>query len=137
MRKTLLALAALVPAMLFSVPAWAESKVLGAWDTAIEVGGGQQVFLATLTFTEGADGYALDFKDADPGAAALKPQIISLDVTDDGFTFRRTLDMSAMGGEVVEITYTGQVAGDELTGDVTSVFGPATMRATRLPTEGQ
>ncbi|MGD2133152.1 MAG: hypothetical protein PVI23_10195 [Maricaulaceae bacterium] len=129
MKKITLVAAA---AALIGAPALAQSQVLGAWDTTIEAAGGV-VYEATLTFSETEDGYALDFDDADPEADAIVSEVKDLEVTGNAFSFTRTLELSAFGGDDVDVYYEGEVENDALTASASSLYGPADLFATRIP----
>ena len=124
------ALAAVVSLM--AMPALAaDSPVLGTWATAVDVQG--QKVTAELTVAEAGDGYTVTIKDGPfPGAPADAPAMPSAisDVAVDGakLTFKRKL--TTPQGEM-NLTYTANVAGDTLTGEVGSDFGPIAMTGTR------
>ncbi|MEZ6030160.1 MAG: hypothetical protein R3C46_10465 [Hyphomonadaceae bacterium] len=131
-RKTLMGVVAATLAIV-AMPAIAQPApaAIGAWDTTIEAGGGV-VFEATITFRKTGDDYAVDFLDDDPAAHDLKQKIYDVKLTGAKFSFRRTIDFSTLGGEVLEVLYEGEVDGDHLTGSATSAYGPSLMTATRL-----
>ena len=126
--------AAFAALAIVAMPATAQTApdALGAWDTTIEAGGGI-VYEATVTFREAGDGYAVDFVDDDPAAQALEQKTYDVKLAGATFSFRRTIDFSTLGGEVLEVLYEGQIDGDELTGSATSTYGLADMTAKRLP----
>ena len=122
--KKLLAAAAI--AAIAGAPALAESSVLGAWDTSVDAGG--QVFEATVTFSETDGAYAVDWVDQGAAGFEIASEISDLEVTDDSFSFVRTLDFQ---GQAFVITYSGMVDGDALTGTASSDMGEAPMTGSR------
>lgn len=119
-------------ASLLSAPALAaDSPVVGTWATAVDVQG--QKIEAELTVAQEGDGYTVAIKDGPmPGAPADAPPLPSAisDVAVDGskLTFKRKL--TTPQGEM-NLTYTANVDGDALTGEVNSDFGPIAMTGTR------
>ena len=119
-------------ASLLSAPALAaDSPVVGTWATAVDVQG--QKIEAELTVAQEGDGYTVAIKDGPmPGAPADAPPMPSTisDVVVDGpkLTFKRKL--TTPQGEM-NLTYTANVDGDALTGEVNSDFGPIAMTGTR------
>ena len=132
MFKTVRFAALAAAASLICAPALAaDSPVLGTWATAVDVQG--QKVTAELTVAEAGDGYTVTIKDGPfPGAPADAPAMPSTisDVAVDGakLTFKRKL--TTPQGEM-NLTYTANVAGDTLTGEVGSDFGPIAMTGTR------
>jgi len=124
--------ATLAAASLMAAPALAaDSPVLGTWATAVDVQG--QKIEAELTVAQAGDGYTVAIKDGPmPGAPADAPPMPSTisDVVVDGakLTFKRKL--TTPQGEM-NLTYTANVEGDSLTGEVGSDFGPIAMTGTR------
>ena len=124
------ALAAAVSLM--AAPALAaDSPVLGTWATAVDVQG--QKVTAELTVAQSGDAYTVAIKDGPfPGAPADAPAMPSTisDVTVDGakLTFKRKL--TTPQGEM-NLTYTANVDGNALTGEIGSDFGPIAMTGTR------
>ena len=130
-RKT--AFAVLVAgATLAAAPALGQaSAVLGTWNTAVDVQG--QKIEATMTFAAAGDGHSVEIKDGPmPGAPADAPAMESKisDVVIDGakFAFKREL---ATPQGTMNLSYSGTVDGDTLTGEVGSDFGPIAITGTR------
>lgn len=119
-------------ASLMAMPALAQSSpVVGTWATAVDVQG--MKIEAEMTISQAPNGYAVAIKDGPmPGAPADAPPMESTisDVVVDGskFTFKRALT-TPQGP--MNLTYTGTVDGDKLTGEVGSDFGPIAMTGTR------
>ncbi|MBT2134984.1 hypothetical protein KK137_11625 [Croceibacterium sp. LX-88] len=132
MFKTIRFAAIAATASLIAVPALAQSSpVLGTWATAVDVQG--QKIEAEMTFSQAGGAYAVAIKDGPmPGAPADAPPMESKisDVVVDGskFTFKRALT-TPQGA--MNLTYTGTVEGDKLTGEVGSDFGPIAITGTR------
>jgi hypothetical protein len=96
------------------------SPVIGAWDTTLQTPGG--VFSATMTFAEAEGGYTVEIDDVPyPGYEPVENGIGDIVVEGDSFSFKRT--MNSPEGPF-DISYTGAVDGDSLTGEATSVYGP-------------
>ena len=129
-RKVSLAFA--VGASLIAAPALAAgSPVVGTWATAVDVQG--MKIEAELTVAEADSGYSVAIKDGPmPGAPADAPPMESTisDVVVDGskLTFKRALN-TPQGA--MNLTYTLNVDGDALTGEVGSDFGPIAIAGTR------
>jgi hypothetical protein len=119
-------------ASLMAAPALAaDSPVVGTWATAVDVQG--QKIEAELTVAQEGDAYTVAIKDGPmPGAPADAPPMPSTisDVAVEGskLTFKRKL--TTPQGEM-NLTYTANVSGDTLTGEVGSDFGPIAMTGTR------
>jgi hypothetical protein len=119
-------------ASLTTAPALAaDSPVVGNWDTAVDVQG--QKVTAEWTVAQAGDAYTVTIKDGPfPGAPADAPAMPSTisDVVVDGakLTFKRKL--TTPQGEM-NLTYTANVSGDALTGEVGSDFGPIPLTGTR------
>ena len=121
-------------ASLLSAPALAaDSPVVGTWATAVDVQG--QKIEAELTVAQEGDGYTVAIKDGPmPGAPADAPPLpsaisdVAVDVDGSKLTFKRKL--TTPQGEM-NLTYTANVDGDALTGEVNSDFGPIAMTGTR------
>jgi hypothetical protein len=132
MLKTLRLAALAAAASLVSTAALAaDSPVVGTWATAVDVQG--QKIEAELTVAQQGDAYTVAIKDGPmPGAPADAPPMPSTisDVVVDGpkLTFKRKL--TTPQGEM-NLTYTANVDGDALTGEVNSDFGPIAMTGTR------
>ncbi|MBO9518416.1 MAG: hypothetical protein J7493_10140 [Porphyrobacter sp.] len=132
MFKTLRFAAVAATATLLAAPALAQSSpVVGTWATAIDVQG--QKIEAELTFSQASGGYAVAIKDGPmPGAPADAPPMESKisDLVVDGskFTFKRALN-TPQGA--MNLTYTGTVDGNNLTGEIGSDFGPIALTGTR------
>jgi len=109
--KPMLALALLLAA----APAFAaDSPFLGKWTASAVTPGGE--VSETLEVTKTADGYAVTAKlvAPAPGQPEAGP---GTDIVLDGdkFSYKRSVDI---GGNKVDITYTGVVSGDTFTGNV-------------------
>lgn len=132
MLKTVRFAALAAAASLMAAPALAaDSPVVGTWDTAIDVQG--QKVTAELTVAQAGDAYTVAIKDGPfPGAPADAPPMPSAisDVVVDGakLTFKRKL--TTPQGEM-NLTYTANVSGDALTGEIGSDFGPVPLTGTR------
>ena len=117
---------------LMAAPALAQSSpVVGTWATAIDVQGSKIESTMTVASADGA--YSIDIKDGPmPGAPADAPPMESTisDVAVDGskLTFKRALT-TPQGP--MNLTYTATVAGDNLTGEIASDFGPIALTGTR------
>ncbi len=124
--------AAAAAATFIAAPAMAQSSpVVGAWATAVDVQG--MKIEAEMTFSQTGSGYDVAIKDAPmPGAPADAPAMESKisDLVVDGskFTFKRALT-TPQGP--MNLTYTGTVDGDKLTGEIGSDFGPIALTGTR------
>ena len=132
MLKSVRFAALVAAASLMTAPALAaDSPVVGTWDTAIDMQG--QKVTAEWTVAQAGDAYTVTIKDGPfPGAPADAPAMPSAisDVAVDGakLTFKRKL--TTPQGEM-NLTYTANVSGDVLTGEVNSEFGPIAMTGTR------
>lgn len=129
LRKT--TLAALVGASMLATPALAASPVDGTWATAIDVQGSK--IEAEITFAEAAGGHSVAIKDGPmPGAPADAPPMQSeiSDVKVDGSAFSFSRKLTTPQGPM-NLTYTGTVDGDALTGQINSDFGPIALTGTR------
>jgi|SRR5690606_6065896 len=118
-------------ASLVAVPAFAQSSPVGTWATAVDVQGSKLESELTISQADGA--YAVAIKDGPmPGAPADAPAMSSTfsDVVVDGskFSFKRALT-TPQGA--MNLTYSGTVDGNNLTGEVTSDFGPIALTGTR------
>jgi len=132
MLKTVRFAAFAVAASLLAAPALAaDSPVVGTWDTAVDVQG--QKVAAEWTVAQAGDAYTVTIKDGPfPGAPADAPPMPSAisDVAVDGakLTFKRKL--TTPQGEM-NLTYTANVNGDAMTGEIGSDFGPIALTGTR------
>ena len=132
MLKTIRFAALAAAASLLAAPALAaDSPVVGTWDTAVDVQG--QKVTAEWTVAQAGDGYTVTIKDGPfPGAPADAPPMPSAvsDVAVDGakLTFKRKL--TTPQGEM-NLTYTANVSGDAMTGEIGSDFGPIALTGTR------
>ena len=119
-------------ASLIAVPSLAaNSPVVGVWNTEAVTDFG--TFKATMTIAEAEGAYTIDIKDVPLEGAPPSPPSPPGAVTDvvvDGtmFSFKRKL--TTPQGEM-NLTYTANVSGDTLTGEVNSDFGPIAMTGTR------
>jgi hypothetical protein len=138
MRSIATALAIAASAMVLSSPAIAQaSPVIGSWATVAATPMGD--FKATMTFAKTNDGYTVDIKDVPmagsgaPPPGAAPPENKTSDVVVDGntFSFKRSL-VTPQGP--LDLTYTGKVDGDTLTGEANSSFGPVPISGKRTPT---
>jgi len=132
MLKTVRFAAFAAAASLLAAPAVAaDSPVVGSWDTAVDVQG--QKVTAEWTVAQAGDAYTMTIKDGPfPGAPADAPPMPSAvsEVVVDGakLTFKRKL--TTPQGEM-NLTYTANVSGDALTGEIGSDFGPVALTGTR------
>jgi hypothetical protein len=132
MLKTIRFAALAAAASLMAAPALAaDSPVVGTWDTAVDVQG--QKVTAEWTVAQAGGAYTVTIKDGPfPGAPADAPPMPSAisDVVVDGakLTFKRKL--TTPQGEI-NLTYTANVDGDAMTGEVGSDFGPIALTGTR------
>jgi hypothetical protein len=121
---------AFVLAALAGAPALAQSAV-GDWAISVETPNG--TFESVMMISNTGDAYAVEFDDPPPpGTPADAPPMESTvsDVVVDGssFSFKRVLT-TPQGP--FELTYTGTVDGDSLTGSATSAFGDVPITGTR------
>ncbi len=120
-------------ASLMAAPAIAaDSPVVGVWNTEAVTDFG--TFKATMTVTEAADGYTIDFQDIPPEGAPAGPPgpagTIS-DVVVDGANFSFKRQLTTPGGDMT-LSYTGSVEGDKLSAQVdTGQFGTIPVTGTR------
>ena len=126
-----ISLAFAVGAALVAAPAMAAGSPVGTWDTAVDVQG--MKITAELTVAQAAGGYTVAIKDGPmPGAPADAPPMESKvsDVAVDGskLTFKRAV-VTPQGA--MNLTYTLNVDGDALSGEVGSDFGPIPITGTR------
>ena len=133
MFKTIRFAAVAAAATLLAAPALAQSSpALGNWDTEAVTDFG--TFKATLTIAESGGGYSVQMADVPQtgpdGQPAPVPASTISDVVVDGakLTFKRKL--TTPQGEM-NLTYTANVSGDALTGEVGSDFGPIPLTGTR------
>ena len=130
-RTTLLA-ALVAGATVLAAPAYAQSSpVLGAWTTKVDVGG--TIVESTWTFAQSGSAYTIDIKDGPfPGAPADAPPMQSVisDLVVDGGTFSFKRVLTTPQGPF-NLSYTGSVDGNTLTGTVNSDFGPIPITGTR------
>ena len=117
---------------LMTAPALAQSSpVVGTWATAVDVQGSK--IESTMTVAAANGGYTVDIKDGPmPGAPADAPPMASTisDIAVDGakLTFKRALT-TPQGA--MNLTYTATAAGNTLTGEIVSDFGPIALTGTR------
>lgn len=114
---------------LVSAPAMAQdSAVVGTWNTAIEIPGGQTIESA-WTFAEGGDGYTLEMEDGSEGPGAdMESTTSDIIIEGDSFSFKQavTTPQGAM-----EISISGTVEGDALTAEANTDFGAMPITGTR------
>ena len=134
MFKTIRFAALVAGASLMAAPALAQSSpVVGKWATESVTDFG--TFRAVMTVAQEGGAYTVAIQDIAPeggagaGGGGAMPSTIS-DVVVDGakFSFKRKL--TTPQGEM-NLTYTANVSGDTLTGEVNSDFGPIAMTGTR------
>ena len=119
-------------AVVMAAPAVAQdSPVLGEWTTKVDVGG--TIVESTWTFAQSGGAYTIDIKDGPfPGAPADAPpmQSVITDVVVNGaqFSFKRALT-TPQGP--LNLSYSGAIDGNNLTGTVNSDFGPIAVTGTR------
>jgi hypothetical protein len=103
------------------------SPVLGVWETSLQTQGG--VFTATMTFAEADGGYTVEIDDEPyPGYEPVENGIGDIVVEGNSFSFKRTMN-SPQGP--FDISYSGTVEGDALTGEASSVYGPMPISGAR------
>ena len=118
-----IAASALAAALLASGTAFAESSLEGTWETVVQTP--QGAMQATMTVAETEEGYAVTIEETPP----LGPSEIS-DVVIEGDTFSFTRALSMAQGPM-NLAYSGEVDGNELTGTVNSDFGPIPLSGAR------
>lgn len=110
-------------------PAFAQSSpVVGDWAVVVETPQGN--FETTMMVEEEAGAYSVSFDDP-PNPNFPPPEsdeITNVVVEGGSFSFTRTLS-SPQGP--FELSYSGMVDGDSLTGEANSAFGPVPITATR------
>mgnify|MGYP000462919371 CR=1 FL=1 len=131
--------AALAAAAFISAPALAaDSPVVGTWATVADTQMGK--FEATMTVAETDGGYSVDIVDAPmppppgaPGGPESAPPPMESEISDvvvDGSSFSFKRKLTTPQGPM-ELTYTGTVDGDALTGEANSDFGAIPITGTR------
>ncbi|MGD2134016.1 MAG: hypothetical protein PVI23_14575 [Maricaulaceae bacterium] len=122
--KKLLATAAAVA--FAGAPAFG-SDVLGSWETTVDTP--DAVYEATVTITEADGGYAIEWTDTGAAAMDLPSEFSNVEIGDNSFSFLRSIDFQ---GTAFEVTYSGTVEGDTLTGTAASAMGEAPMTGSRV-----
>lgn len=123
--------AALAAAALLASPALAqESPVVGNWKTVVATDMGN--FEAMMTIAESDAGYTVDITDIPAAGAPPMPEMESTisDVVVDGASFSFKRQLTTPQGPM-DLTYSGTVEGDTLTGTADSSFGAIPINGTR------
>jgi hypothetical protein len=118
-----------IAAALFGAPALAQSSpVSGSWATVAETPQGR--YESTMIVGEDAGAFVVNFEDPAMPDGSTMPSGAITDIVVDGaaFSFKRTLE-TPQGA--LELTYTGTVDGDAMTGVANSAFGPVAFTGTR------
>ena len=107
-----------------ATPTAGVAQVAGTWNITIEAPG--QSLPVTLTFQQQGSKLTGTMNSQMLGSSEVK----NGEVTADGFRFDTTVNF---GGQSLELSVSGKVTGNQVSGTVTTPMGPATFSGTRVP----